>query len=108
MSCTLFPAYGVVAGAVVGGGEARLARHLGRVNARNLPRFVCNILQIWIEKKSRFNSFVAYVDSEGAQDMRNICDRYRKIPEFEKDSSYFFDWGASEPFSLVGKGLGEC
>ena len=104
----VFPAYGVVAGAVVGGSEARLARHVGRVNARDLPLFVCDILQIWIEKKSCFNSFAAYVDSEGAQDMRNICDRYRNIPEFEKDSSYFFDWGASEPFSLVGKGLGEC
>ncbi len=104
----MFPAYGVVAGAVVGGGEARLARNLGRVNARDLPHFVRDVLQIWIQKKSRFHSFADYVDAEGAQDIRNICDRHRNIPEFEKDSSYFFDWGASEPFSLVGKGLGEC
>lgn len=104
----MFPAYGVVAGAVVGGGEARLAHNLGRVNARDLPHFVCDILQVWIQKKPRFDSFAAYVDAEGAQDIRNICDRYRNIPEFEKDHSYFFDWGASEPFSLVGKGLGEC
>ncbi len=104
----IFPAYGVVAGAVVGGDESRLARSLGRVNARDLPHFVRDILQIWIKKKARFNSFAAYVDSEGAQDIRNICDRYRNIPEFEKDSSYFLDWGASEPFSLVGKGPGEC
>jgi sulfite reductase (ferredoxin) len=104
----MFPAYGAVAGAVVGGGEARLARNLGRVNGRDLPRFVCDVLEIWIQKKPRFTSFAAYVDSEGAEDIRNICDRYRNVPEFEKDSSYFFDWGASEPFSLVGKGLGEC
>lgn len=104
----MFPAYGVVAGAVVGGGEARLACNLGRVNARDLPDFVCDVLQIWIQKKSRFHSFVAYVNSEGAQDIRNICDRHRNVPEFEKDRSYFFDWGASEHFSLVGKGLGEC
>lgn len=104
----MFPAYGVVAGAVVGGGEARLARNLGRVSARDLPRFVYDVLQVWIQKKSRFHSFAAYVDAEGGHDIRHICDRYRNIPEFEKDSSYFFDWGASEPFSLVGKGLGEC
>ena len=48
------------------------------------------------------------MDSEGARDLRTICDRYRDIPQFEEDRSYFFDWGASEPFSLVGKGLGEC
>lgn len=104
----MFPVYGVVAGAVVGGREARLARNIGRVNARDLPHFVCGVLQVWIQKKSRFNSFAAYVDSEGAQDIRNICDRHRNIPEFEKDSSYFFDWDASEPFSQVGKGPGEC
>ena len=104
----MFPAYGVVAGAVVGGGEARLARNLGRINARDLPRFVRDVLEIWTQKKSRFHSFAAYVDSEGAEDIRNLCDRYRNIPEFEKDSSFFFDWGASEPFSLAGKGLGEC
>ncbi len=104
----MFPAYGVVAGAVVGESESRLARHLGRVNARDLPRFVGDVLEIWIQKKDGFTSFAAYIDAEGAEDIRNICDRYRHIPEFEKDSSYFFDWGASEPFSLVGKGLGEC
>jgi len=104
----MFPAYGVVAGAVVGGGESRLARSLGRVSARDLPRFVCEVLQIWTEKKSRFHSFAAYVDAEGATDVKRLCERYRNIPDFEEDSSYFFDWGASEPFSLVGKGLGEC
>lgn len=104
----IFAAYGVVAGAVVRVGESRLARSLGRVSARDLPRFVCDVLQIWTQKKSRFNSFATYVDAEGAEDIKNICERYRNIPDFEKDSSYFFDWGASEPFSLAGKGLGEC
>ena len=104
----MFPAYVVVAGAVVGGGESRLARTLGRVSARDLPGFVCDVLKMWVQQKSRFNSFVAYVDAEGAEDIRNICERYRNIPDFEHDRSYFFDWGASEPFSLVGKGLGEC
>src|SRR5208282_2717541 len=67
----MFPAYGVVAGAVVGGSEARLARHLGRVNARDLPRFVGDVLGIWIQQKPRFTSFAAYVDAEGAEDVRN-------------------------------------
>ncbi|HXZ30637.1 MAG TPA: nitrite/sulfite reductase [Terriglobales bacterium] len=104
----MFAAYGVVAGAVVNAGESRLARSLGRVSARDLPRFVCDVLKIWTQKNSRFNSFAAYVDAEGAEDIRNICERYRNIPDFETDSSYFFDWGASEPFSLAGRGQGEC
>ena len=104
----MFPAYGVVAGAIVGGGEARLAHHLDRVSARDLPAFVVDVLGVWIEKKSRFSSFGAYIDAEGASDIRAIAERYRSIPDFDDDKSYFFDWGASEVFSLVGKGVGEC
>ncbi|MGA3086985.1 MAG: hypothetical protein ABSD75_00140 [Terriglobales bacterium] len=104
----MFPAYGVVAGAAVGSDESRLARSLGRVSARDLPAFVHDVLRIWIQKRARFNSFAAYVDAEGGEDIRNICERYRTIPDFEKDNRYFFDWGAAEPFSLVGKGVGEC
>jgi sulfite reductase beta subunit-like hemoprotein/TusA-related sulfurtransferase len=104
----MFPAYGIVAGAVVGEKEARLARHLDRINARDLPAFVVELLKVWLEKKPRFASFAEYVDAEGAADIRDIVDRYRKIPELRDDRSYFVDWGSNEVFSLVGKGVGEC
>ncbi|MFB3917407.1 MAG: sulfurtransferase TusA family protein [Terriglobales bacterium] len=104
----MFPAYAVVAGAVIGGGEARLARTLDRVSARDLPDFVCDVLRTYLPKKHRFATFAAYVDAEGADDIRAICDRYRDVPAFEDDKNYYFDWGSQEVFSLVGKGVGEC
>jgi sulfite reductase (ferredoxin) len=104
----MFPAYGVVAGAVVGDGTARLAKYMDRISSRNLPDFVVDLLRIYLEKKSRFTSFDEYIAGEGAQDIRSICDRYREIPEFDKDTTYYYDWGAAAVFSLVGKGLGEC
>ncbi|MFB3812503.1 MAG: sulfurtransferase TusA family protein [Terriglobales bacterium] len=104
----MFPAYGVVAGAVVGDGAARLAHNLDRISARDLPSFIADVLRTWVEKKSRFASFAEYIDGEGAQDIRALCDRYRDVPEFEDDKNYYFDWGASEVFSLIGKGMGEC
>jgi sulfite reductase (ferredoxin) len=104
----MFPAYSVVAGAVVGDGKARLAKQIDRISSRDLPDFVVDLLKIYLEKKSRFASFDEYIAGEGAQDIRSICDRYRQIPEFEDDKSYYQDWGAEGVFSLVGKGLGEC
>ena len=104
----MFPAYGVVAGAVVGGGEARLAQNIDRVSARDLPAFVVDVLKTWIEKKPRFHCYGEYIAAEGAADIRAIADRYRNIPEFEDDKNYFYDWGAKEVFSLVGMGVGEC
>ena len=104
----MFPAYGVVAGAIAGDGVARLAQHVDRVSARDLPAFVVDVLRVWIEKKTRFSSFGAYIDAEGTADIREIAYRYRGIPDFEDDKNYYFDWGANEVFSLVGKGVGEC
>jgi sulfite reductase (ferredoxin) len=104
----MFPAYAVVAGARVGDGEARLARTIDRVSARDLPRFVEDVLTLWLEKKHAHASFADYIDAEGTQDLRGIADRYRNIPAPEADRSYYCDWDSDEMFSLAGKGAGEC
>jgi sulfite reductase (ferredoxin) len=104
----MFPAYMVVAGAEIGEGKARLARQIDRVSARDLPEFVHEVLKLWLVKKDSHSSFAAYVDGEGTQDIRTIAARFRKIPEFSVDKTYYYDWGAKDTFSLVGKGLGEC
>jgi sulfite reductase (ferredoxin) len=104
----MFPAYAVVAGAVIGDGKARLATHIDRISSRDLPDFVVDLLRLYLEKKLRYGSFDQYVAGEGALDIRTLCDRYREIPEFEDDKSYYQDWGAEAAFSLVGKGMGEC
>ncbi len=104
----MFPAYMVVAGAEIGEGKARLARQIDRVSARDLPEFVHEVLQLWLAKKDGYSSFAAYVDGEGTQDIRAVADRFRAIPEFSVDKTYYYDWGAKDTFSLVGKGLGEC
>jgi sulfite reductase (ferredoxin) len=65
-------------------------------------------LKLWISKKNDYPSFAAFVDGEGTQDIRTIAGRFREIPVFSKDSSYYQDWGAAESFSLVGRGIGEC
>jgi sulfite reductase (ferredoxin) len=104
----MFPAYAVVAGARVGEGEARLAQPIDRVSARDLPRFVEDLLKLWIEKKQLHASFADYIDDEGTQDIRDLADRYRTIPAPEQDRTYYCDWASDEMFSLAGKSAGEC
>lgn len=104
----MFPAYMVVAGADIGAGKARLARPIDRVSARDLPEFVREVLKTWTVKKDSYPSFAAYIDAEGTQDIRDIANRFREIPTYAENMAYYFDWGAKESFSLVGKGFGEC
>jgi sulfite reductase (ferredoxin) len=104
----MFPAYMVVAGAEIGAGKARLAKPIDRVSARDLPEFVHEVLKLWLIKKNGHASFAAYVDAEGTEEIRAIANRFRKIPAIAEDPSYYRDWGATESFSLVGRGVGEC
>lgn len=104
----LYPAYVIVAGAQVGGETPQLAARMDTISARDLPDFVLKFLSVYLGKKNNYLNFAQYIDGEGKRDIQEICDRYREIPDFEDDKNYYFDWGAEEIFSLVGKGVGEC
>lgn len=104
----MYPAYAVVAGARRADGEARLGRPAGRVSARDLPAFVEKVLGRWIERRSDFSAFADYVDAGGDKEITALAESFGDIPDFEDDKNYYFDWGADEPFSLVGRGAGEC
>ncbi len=101
-------AYGVVGGAALKEGEARLARSLGQVSARVLPDFVHDVLKLWIQRKPRFRSFSAWLEVEGADIIIALGEQYRTVSEGATNDAWFFDWGASKPFSLKGRGSAEC
>ncbi|MHB9029920.1 MAG: sulfurtransferase TusA family protein, partial [Candidatus Latescibacterota bacterium] len=104
----LYPAYTIVAGAVTGVVDFRLARKVGEISARDLPDFVTELLRVYLRKKDRYSSFHAYIDGGGEDDIQALCDLYRDIPAFGDDKNYYFDWGSEQVFSLVGRGAGEC
>ncbi len=87
-----YSAYGIVAGSLYSSGNGRLAQPIDSIDAHDLPEFTAEILAIWLEKQWRFASFAEYIDEEGKDDIRTICDRYHQIPGFDMDRSYYFDW----------------
>jgi len=104
----IYPAYGVVAGGVHADGQARLAGPIGTVAARDLPEFTRQVLSLWLSNKHRFAAFSEYVKAEGRDEIKLICERFLNVPAFAEEPSYYTDWGADKPFSLVGRGQGEC
>ncbi len=88
--------------------KSRFARNLGQVNARDVPGFVEDVLRMWIHRRHRFSSFAAYIDAEGENDIRIICERYRQASRSSPQPDHFVDWEAAAPFSLEGRREGEC
>lgn len=104
----IYPAYHVVAGGSTGNNKARLASKYGEISARDLPQFTSQLLGKWSTKKSSYAGFNEYLDVEGKTDVEELLTQFETIPLFDEDKNYYFDWGASEVFTLTGKGKAEC
>ena len=105
---TPYPAYGIVVGGTLGNGAARMAEPAGEVSARDLPAFVTDFLHHYLNGQLQFSSFSEYLERQGKQFIRTWCEQHREIPDFDEDKNYYYDWTATDVFSLASRGIGEC
>jgi sulfite reductase (ferredoxin) len=89
----LMPCYDVFAGAQMIEGGTRLAEPVGTLPARKIPEFVAETLQRGTLAGDR---------------LRTLVEEYARLPAGEIPEDYYRDWGAEAPFSLAGRGPGEC
>ena len=73
-----------------------------------MPAFVADSLKNYLERQSTSESFHEYFEKQGRHDLRALVKRYQDIPTFEEDENYYFDWGATDVFTLAGRGVAEC
>ena len=104
---TPYPAYEVVAGARLGHGTSRLAESVGTIAAHDVPAFVVDVVGRYLAQADA-GAFSEYFANQGKQHLVELCTKYRNVPAFEDDKNYYFDWGATEMFSLAGRGIAEC
>ncbi|MHC4570503.1 MAG: sulfurtransferase TusA family protein [Planctomycetota bacterium] len=88
----LMPFYDVLAGAKIAEGATNLARKLGTVPAKRVPEMVAEAFAIGSFDKKRIGNLT-----------EQYSDTSSDLPE-----DYYSDFGTSEPFSLAGRGPGEC
>ena len=89
----LMPCYDVLVGAKMFEGDAHLAERIGTVPAKRIPDLLAEALSNGTVEKKLLKSFTA---------------KYSNISEDSLPDDYYYDWGSDEPFSLAGRGPGEC
>jgi sulfite reductase (ferredoxin) len=89
----LMPCYDVLVGAETVEGRAHLAENIGTVPAKRIPDLLSEALSNGTVEKERLKSLVA---------------KYGGIGEESLPEDYYYDYGSGEPFSLAGRGPGEC
>jgi sulfite reductase (ferredoxin) len=104
----LYPAYNVLAGAKVAAGQTEYAQRVTDIAAHAIPEFVYQFLREYIAKKDQYATYNAYLDSEGFDLIKALCDQYRDVPAYGDDTSFYTDFGAKKRLSLEQLGTAEC
>lgn len=89
----LMPFYDVLADAKTVEGGARLAEWIGTVPAKRIPNLVAEALSNGGLDKKR---------------LRVLTEKHSDISAESLPDDFYYDYGCDEPFSLAGRGPGEC
>ncbi|MHC4229934.1 MAG: nitrite/sulfite reductase, partial [Planctomycetota bacterium] len=89
----LMPFYDVLADARTVEGDARLAEIIGTVPAKRIPDMLDEAFGNGAVDKER---------------LKNLTAKYGDISAESLPEDYYYDYGSDEPFSLAGRGPGEC
>jgi sulfite reductase (ferredoxin) len=103
----LVPYYSVQVGGRLAEGATRFGANVGALPARNAPAFISELLAAW-QGSGDASDFHAFIDKDGRQIAKELIERHQQTPSFKQDRTFFFDWSANAPFSLAGRGAGEC
>jgi len=89
----LMPCYDVLVGAKTVEGNARLAERIGTVPAKRIPDLLAEAVRNGNIEKELLKTLIA---------------QYSNISEESLPGDYYYDWNSDKPFSLAGRGPGEC
>jgi sulfite reductase (ferredoxin) len=85
-----------------------LATPVGSINARDIPKFVVNLLSSFLAVQSKYPDLTTWLENEGKAVAIQLIAEYETVPSFADDKNYYFDWGAETIFSVIGRGAAEC
>ena len=81
---------------------------IGSVPSRNVPVVVERITQRFVRDRQGNESFQEFINRIGKQQCRNLIEDLMPVPPYEKDPSYYSDWGDPREFTMGDMGTGEC
>lgn len=103
------PGYWITGGASILPENRSFTEKCGWVAAKDLPRFLVDVLARYEPSCKLGISFEDYFSDGGQEEITGLCSKYAgNVPAFTSDESYYYDWGATEEFTTAHMGHGEC
>ena len=81
---------------------------MGAIPSKNIPAVIERITGNYVENREKDESFQAYIQRIGKQDVKDLLQGLTQVPMHEIDPSYYTDWGDTREFTIGDMGKGEC
>ncbi len=81
---------------------------IGTVPSKNIPAVIENITGRYVSERKNTESFQEFIKRIGKQECRAMLEPFMAVPAYEKDRSYYSDWGDPREFTIGDMGTGEC
>ncbi|MEI6084511.1 MAG: nitrite/sulfite reductase [Verrucomicrobiota bacterium] len=88
------------------GGSYGLA--IGSVPSRNVPKVVERITERFVKERHANESLQDFYARIGKAESRKMIEDLMVVPPYEKDPTFYSDWGDPREFSMGDIGMGEC
>src|SRR5579862_1880709 len=81
---------------------------IGSVPSKNVPTVVERITQRFVKERNGNESFQDFITRIGKAESRKMIEDLMEVPAYEKDATFYSDWGDPREFTMGDMGMGEC
>jgi sulfite reductase (ferredoxin) len=81
---------------------------IAAVPSKNIPAVIESITSRYVRERKGTEGFQDFIKRIGKQECRAMIEPFMKVPAYEKDRSYYSDWGDPREFTTGDMGVGEC
>src|SRR5262249_32441046 len=75
---------------------------------QNIPDVIESITARYVRERRGTEGFQEFIKRIGKQECRAMIEPFMHVPAYEKDRSYYSDWGDPREFTIGDMGVGEC
>ena len=81
---------------------------IGTVPSKRIPDVIESITTRYVNERIGAETFQDFIKRIGKQACRSLIEPFMDVPAYEKDRSYYSDWGDPREFTIGDMGMGEC
>jgi sulfite reductase (ferredoxin) len=81
---------------------------IGSVPSKRVPEVVERITQRFVRERAGSETFQDFIARIGKAESRKMIEDLMEVPAYEKDPTFYSDWGDPREFTMGDMGTGEC